>query len=404
MVSQKSDLTFKYNLKQGRHGWLRLTPAYSIKVVQNLLDRLENPQRVLDPFSGTGTTGLVCAERGLNCDLVEVNPFLVWLAEAKTHAYNSAELEAASKLVKKVAKQARQNPLTNNLWIPPLSNIERWWHRERLITLANLFNGLDSYKEKVGDTPSFKLAAIAFCKVAINWSNAAFNHQSMSFKDTETLLFKWEETDLIIDDFLFQSQEFIASARTPILSKVSFYQGDSRNVNTKLSQNYDVVITSPPYVNRMSYIREVRPYMYWLGFLKEAREAGELDWQAIGGTWGIATSRLKNWQPEEGQICEGLEDITQTINKRSPILANYVRRYFSDISTHISNLTKVLAPGAEIFYIVGNSKFYDTLVPVEQIYMKLLKQRGFKNVKSEVLRKRNSKKELYEYIISAEWE
>lgn len=81
MISQRSDLTFKYNLKQGRHGWLRLTPAYSIKIVENLLERAGKPQLVLDPFSGTGTTGLVCAERGIACNLVEINPFLAWLVE-----------------------------------------------------------------------------------------------------------------------------------------------------------------------------------------------------------------------------------------------------------------------------------------------------------------------------------
>ena len=42
----------------------------------------------------------------------------------------------------------------------------------------------------------------------------------------------------------------------------------------------------------MSYIRELRPYMYWLGILENARDTGELDWSAIGGTWGVATSRL----------------------------------------------------------------------------------------------------------------
>jgi hypothetical protein len=32
-VKQRSDYTFKYNQKLGRHGWLRLTPAYSVKLV-----------------------------------------------------------------------------------------------------------------------------------------------------------------------------------------------------------------------------------------------------------------------------------------------------------------------------------------------------------------------------------
>ena len=36
--------------------------------------------------------------------------------------------------------------------------------------------------------------------------------------------------------------------------------------------------------------------MYWLGYLEQPRDAGELDWQAIGGTWGAATSRVAAWE------------------------------------------------------------------------------------------------------------
>lgn len=404
MISQRSDLTFKHNIDRGRHGWLRLTPAYSIKIVENLLESAGKPQFVLDPFSGSGTTGLVCASHGINCNLVEINPFLAWLAVAKTHQYTAVELAAANELAGTVAAISRRNPVRDNLWIPPLNNIERWWLPDRLITLATLFQEIQNCRQDVGETPAVKLALVAFCRVVINWSNAAFNHQSMSFKETQPRLFQLEERDLIIDDFLHQFQQIVASVRLNLLTPVSIYQGDSRTCNALLSGNYDCVITSPPYPNRMSYIREVRPYMYWLGFLNEAREAGELDWQAIGGTWGIATSRLAQWKPGSVEIChEGFLDIIAQIRDRSPILANYVHKYFCDMATHLANLRPVLAAGAKIFYIVGNSKFYDTVVPVDVLYVSLLEQYGFSRVKSEVLRKRNSKKELYEFAVSAEW-
>jgi hypothetical protein len=74
-----------------------------------------------------------------------------------------------------------------------------------------------------------------------------------------------------------------------------------------------------------------------------------------------------------------------------------------DIAEHLTSLSRVLAPGAKVFYIVGNSKFYETVVPVEKIYESLLVQCGFKNARSELLRKRNSKKELYEFVVSGEW-
>lgn len=192
-------------------------------------------------------------------------------------------------------------------------------------------------------------------------------------------------------------------ARQPLSGKVQVHIGNSRQINTLVERSYDCVITSPPYPNRISYIREVRPYMYWLGYLNQPREAGDLDWKAIGGTWGIATSRLSRWEPDGNLIpYSGFDKILKDIAMRSPLLANYVHKYFSDIAIHLSNLRQVLVPGAKIFYIIGNSKFYDSVVPVEDIYISLMRQLEFKNIKLEVLRKRNSKKELYEFIVSAE--
>ena len=51
-------------------------------------------ETVLDPFCGTGTTALVCAERGIACDTTDINPFLIWLAKAKARSYSSADLDA----------------------------------------------------------------------------------------------------------------------------------------------------------------------------------------------------------------------------------------------------------------------------------------------------------------------
>src|SRR5947209_3433620 len=87
-------LTHKGNLKHTRYGWLRLTPAYSVHLVSDLLnEHQENYPTVLDPFCGTGTTALVCAERGITCDTTEINPFLIWLTQAKTRPYETKDIE-----------------------------------------------------------------------------------------------------------------------------------------------------------------------------------------------------------------------------------------------------------------------------------------------------------------------
>src|SRR5438270_13194498 len=95
MTTSRSDLTFKHNMQFDRHNWLRLTPAYSVKLVKQLLDMNPEVRNVLDPFCGTGTTALVCGERGINCESLEINPFLVWFARVKTANYTVAQLSGA---------------------------------------------------------------------------------------------------------------------------------------------------------------------------------------------------------------------------------------------------------------------------------------------------------------------
>lgn len=157
----------------------------------------------------------------------------------------------------------------------------------------------------------------------------------------------------------------------------------------------------------MSYIRELRPYMYWLGFLNGAREAGELDWKTIGGTWGIATSRLSEWKPREtlhlDYYYKALDQIGHASNKNGRLLRNYVAKYFEDIWLHMGSLTKSLADDAQVHYIIGNSTFYDVIVPAERIYADMLLLLGFSDVTVKALRKRNSKKALFEFDVSAAW-
>ena len=59
-----------------------------------LADQLRPNAVVLDPFCGTGTTALLCSERGIECDTTDINPFLIWLANAKCNSYSAAELDA----------------------------------------------------------------------------------------------------------------------------------------------------------------------------------------------------------------------------------------------------------------------------------------------------------------------
>lgn len=409
-IRQNADLTFKLNRHHGRHGWLRLTPAYSVKLVSEILEHTNRGIRVLDPFSGTATTPLCAAYAGHTATGVEINPFLTWLGNVKLASYSPERVRAAGEGLSKLISDANRES-SRPVIPPPMHNIQRWWDPEPLGFLCKFKAALDDatcYESAVRD-----LLRVVFCRLVINFSNAAFNHQSMSFKDKAKAGASKNQQSLLFDmeshlgaRARVESHEVLNFAADNPSGTASVIPGDSRSVSNVVSGKYDLLITSPPYPNRMSYIRELRPYMYWLGFLSNGRDAGDMDWSAIGGTWGVATSRLAEWQrSSDGFYPRYFETILSRIrkadNKSGVLLSNYVAKYFEDMWHHIKDVANVMNAGGIVHYIIGNSRFYDTVVPVEQLFGDMLTEAGFSDARITRIRKRNSKKELYEYDVSA---
>jgi hypothetical protein len=404
-LRQRADYTHKHNTGLGRHGWLRLTPAYSRKIVEETLAAIPVSARILDPFCGTATTALCAAYRGHYAATVEINPFLVWFGQAKLAHYSEDDLTcargAAGRALARIrGGRARPAP-------PPIHNIGRWWDSTALEFLCSLQSALQF---EAPPAPSMTLLEVAFCRTLIKLSNAAFNHQSMSFKREASGSPSFRESsfhdaaELFLEDIGF----VLDSAADNPAGEGRVLHGDARSISSTAPGGFDAVITSPPYPNRMSYIRELRPYMYWLGFLKDSRTAAEIDWASIGGTWGAATSRLNDWRASADAfrpryLAEILGRISSRENANGRLLSHYVAKYFEDMFRHLRSLTAVLAPGARVHYIVGNSTFYGVLLPVERIYADMFSGLGFCDVEIKPIRKRNSKKELMEFDVSARW-
>jgi hypothetical protein len=398
LLGRRDDLTFRANLKDARYGWLRLTPAYSVHLVARLLETHARPgSRVLDPFCGTGTTSLACAERGIACDTTDINPFLVWLTRAKTRRYAKAEIESFGAMARKIARAMAKE--RGSSWTPPIHKIERWWSAP---SLAALGRGRAAILRAREDLPphAADLLDVAFCRAMIESANVSFGHQSMSFRKGAAVA---SGAGDVAERFARAASVIALAASSPIARAPSAHLIDARDLSQLPRESFDCVLTSPPYPNRMSYVRELRPYMYWLGYLEGSRDAGELDWRAIGGTWGCATSNVAKWSPppKASVPYDGFDRITAAIAERSDVLARYVAKYFHDATLHVASLFDLMTRGGSVHYIVGNSKFYDVMLPVEAIYASIFESRGFRDAHFTTIRKRTSKKELFEFVVSA---
>jgi hypothetical protein len=352
---------------------------------------------------------LVCAEEDVYAETTDINPFLLWLGKAKCALYTQQDLLEAQTASDAVLRAIQS---TNGVepWVPPLFQIEKWWSAPILEKVGKARAVIEDRSPEISDAAS-NLLKVAFCRMMIETANVSFGHQSMSFKQVDDQLFldiPNDAAEVVASAWREAATSIIKAAETPIPIQPRFVQCDARNLTRELEpDSFDCVITSPPYPNRMSYIRELRPYMYWLGYLHDSRQAGELDWEAIGGTWGCATSNLSKWdRPAALEVpFEGFERILKSIanaNQQSgPLLSTYVEKYFCDMVGHVRELFAVVRRRGTVHYVVGNSKFYDVMLPVEEIFAALFESAGFVDVRIEAIRKRTSKKELFEYIVQA---
>ncbi|MCY4042030.1 MAG: hypothetical protein OXF72_12390 [Gammaproteobacteria bacterium] len=371
--------------------------------MEEIIAQHTRPRRILDPFSGTATTALSAAYHGHEGISTDINPFLVWLGSVKLARYSSAALASAKAAGTRVM-DAMSSDAVEPVETPHIHNIERWWSTSALAFLRKLKAGIDSESEQL--SPERDLLLVAFCRTLIGLSNASFSHQSMSFKNANQLCipFGGDMEQRFRDDLHF----VLEGANNNPKGSGEIVFGDARNLAQIVDGPFDLIVTSPPYANRMSYIRELRPYMYWLGFLSSGRHAGELDWSAIGGTWGVATSRLIGWETPKDSfahplLTDSLRKIAHDDNRNGALLAKYVAKYFNDMREHIVSLLSLVRKGSELHYIVGNSSFYGVLLSVEKIYAAIFEDLGFEEVQCSAIRKRNSKKELFEFDVSARW-
>ena len=130
---------------------------------------------------------------------------------------------------------------------PAIHKIERWWSSQSLTFLCELKGAIDGLRvtQKTKD-----LLLVAFCRTLIKISNAAFNHQSMSFKEGNA------ELDLTTNRaaiFRADVAHVMKGCSEEIYSIANVQLQDARCLKLDSLGKFDLVITSPPYANRMSY-------------------------------------------------------------------------------------------------------------------------------------------------------
>ena len=280
--------------------------------------------------------------------------------------------------------------------IPRIKNPERWWSAGNLAQLVCLRRTITTFEASSEQIDLLKMAILG---ILIPVSNAKHNHVSLTFapEPLPTVCVS-EVLELQLSRMLADLQAVLRLPR----ADVHIYSGNSKNLSNLLPEQEKIsaVITSPPYPNRFSYARETRPHMFFFDFIESAAAVGQLETDAIGGTWGKATSVLSKGVQAKNDILENLlEPHLRSIHSDGDLMAHYVIKYFNDIYDHAREIAKVCRNQCRLAYVIGNSKFYGNPLPSDEILGKIFEHFGFGLEKIDRMRKRQSKSGLYEAVV-----
>ena len=406
---QVKAVTFQGKLGLPIHRWYRLTPSFSPHLAHDIADHfgLGNNDLVLDPFSGVATVPLCMKYRGIPACSIEINPYLFFVGTVKTRSYKDVgEIESTIQdFLVRLQAAFHELPMEGGAahylkehaeFIPRISFPERWWSPGNLMQLVCLRHTLLSYDAPTHHHDLLKMGVLG---ILVPVSNAKHNHVSLTFAERPA---EMVDVFAVLKDKYKEIVDDLRSVLELACSEVTVFSGNSKETSAVLPKGQPVtaVITSPPYPNRFSYARETRPHLFFFDFIENAKAVGELETLAIGGTWGKATSVLSEGVAPVNPLIESLlAPYTGNIHDEGRLMAYYIIKYFNDIYQHASEIVRVCDERCRLAYVIGNSKFYGHPLPSDEILASIFDYFGFRLIRIDRMRRRQSKTGLYEAVV-----
>lgn len=406
-------ITFDGQMGEPIHRWFRLTAAFSPSLVRQCLERFDSRHGIdgiIDPFCGTGTTLLEAKMQGYTATGVEFNPVYKRVAHTKNSWPLDVDQLNHERWILRRMVENRQEKWEDidvddfeeelDISVPEIYNRERWWHDHALKDLLIIRQSIDDLNAPDERKELFHLALLS---ILVEASNATYNHVSLSFMDDPPErvyplhLFHRKLVDMF-DDL----EEVAEKVDEP--GSVTVINGDSTQLSDYISQGTaNTVITSPPYPNRYSYVRETRPHMFFYDMVDDAGEVGEMALQSVGGTWGRATSQLEDTEipPINDVVADVVGEVAPEFAEEDVKMRNYVVKYFNMMEEHLQEVERVLDSPGQVAYTVGNSKLKGVVVPTDEMLARMCRSHGYDQITIARARERNSKDELYEAVVFA---
>jgi len=395
MVTMRHNLRIEEKLQWGRlasprsdtekvpFNWYIFKNGFGSELVYNVLTNfgLSVGDVVFDPFCGGGTTLVQAKLSGYNSMGLDISPFSVFLSNVLTRSYNPERL---TDYLKKIPHK-----INARVYVPDVSILRKSFTDLSLKYIYSLRDSIISLDSSYRDFFLFSLLSI-------------LNSVSKAKKSGGFLRITGEKkasVDTIKITFLKTTQKFINDMKYLNYPKryARAVLGDARDYPAEVKQQeYDAILTSPPYPNRHDYTR-IYELELLVGFIRDNPSLKSLRYDTLRShveakkkyeAFGYAPPALLEKKISELHNRE--------LNNRQIISTLY--GYFEDMYLCLKQMFTVIKKGKYVGLVVSNVRFAGVMIPVDILLSQLAEQVGLRTQRIYVLRyKGNSSQQMREH-------
>jgi len=377
-----------------RHRWYYYKEGFSPNLVKTAIEtyNLGSKNIILDPFNGSGTVTLAAAENNIPSVGFEVNPFTSFISRTKTLNTKRKVLSELFEQTFEKVNQGRKYPeLEIYSTFTELSNKNKWLFN---LEVLRAFYGGYSFLENNKSNAS-NLLKLALITSIMEVSNAKKDGKCLRYKKD------WQEKKYGKDDFI---KAFIKNYikieqdidNSQIKTNPKIYNSDTRKIINNCNGKFDLIITSPPYLNTFDYTDIYRPELFLGKFVLNPRALYQLRLKTIRSHIQV------NWEIPNVNNVDNiiLKDIYEQLSKNKELLMHpkipqMILAYFEDMKTVFRNLSNNSNQKAHMWMVVSNSAYANEEIPVDLILADIATKNGWKLEEIGVLREIRKRKTRY---------
>lgn len=392
-------VSFQANKTRPVYRWYKFKEAFSASLVEHLFHKDSiNAGRILDPFAGSGTALFAASAMGIDADGIELLPIGHEIITAKQILDAEFTPEDFERLRQWSALKVWEH---SNMSVPlPELRITKGAYPEKTKEAIEKYIGASQHENgKVQSVLRFALLcvleSVSFTRKDgqyLRWDHrSGRTHGKKIFNKGEIPEFEHaicEKINEILEDVSPADQRSLFPVEK-FQGQIRLYDGSCLHILPRLSDNeYDAMMTSPPYCNRYDYTRTYALELALLGIDEQGLlrlrqemlsctvENRAKDLLSINPRWTTALAAADRQELLQ-VILKYLEDQKAQGALNNNGIPRMVRGYFYEMACVIAECARLLKPNARLFMVNDNVRYAGASISVDMILSAIAEKLGF---------------------------